>query len=165
MIGTTRRAKLSRNATVKVGLSAKVSRALARRGPTSLQLRVFASDRGTNAALVRRGGAGLAWGSGHVRPKRRRASRRSSGDSVTRASRPPDPVGHATSTRRRSSSSPRAAITASRPRPAGLQPELGGGGRHRQRDPAALARALVQPLHDQQHLQPLARVLAHGRRS
>jgi hypothetical protein len=54
VIGTTRRAKRSKNAVVNVGLSPKVSRALARRGTTSLQLRVFASDAGTNAALVRR---------------------------------------------------------------------------------------------------------------
>ena len=54
VIGTTRRAKRSKNGIVNVGLSPKVSRALARRGPTSLQLRIFASDAGTNAALVRR---------------------------------------------------------------------------------------------------------------
>jgi hypothetical protein len=54
VIGTTRRGKLAKNGVVRVGLSAKVSRALARRGPTGLQLRIFASDRNSNAALVRK---------------------------------------------------------------------------------------------------------------
>ena len=54
VIGTTRRAKRSKNGIVNVGLSPKVSRALARRGPTGLQLRIFASDSNSNAALVRR---------------------------------------------------------------------------------------------------------------
>ena len=54
MIGTTRARQRSKNGIVNVGLSPKVSRALARRGPTSLQLRIFASDSNSNAALVRR---------------------------------------------------------------------------------------------------------------
>ena len=45
---------LAKNRIVRVGLSAKISRALARRGTTSLTLRVLVNDRLANAALVTR---------------------------------------------------------------------------------------------------------------
>ena len=83
---------------------------------------------------------------------------------MTTASREPAPAGQATLTWRRSSSSPSAAITARSPeRPASRPSSEAAVGTESATSPSSHG-ALVEPLHDEEHLQALADVVGHPAR-